>query len=162
MASVSYSTQKSRNYILADGTMEKNNNRVGKELVMVWDEAISEHRIATEQEKSSPHIGKICAIKWGSYLNKNADSMDRPSCLIDLRTLKQATILPIHAISVHPTSTTQTGINHLRQANPEPMLGTAEEEDIDTWAKYIMMEHERTYEHTNGCLLYTSPSPRAS
>ena len=81
VASISHSTQKSKNYDLADGTMEKYNDGVKKELVMVWDETISEHRISTELEKSSPHIGKICAMKWGSYINKNADSMDRPSCL---------------------------------------------------------------------------------
>ena len=58
--------------------MEKYNDGIKKEIMLVWDEGMGEHRYATEQEKLNPDIAKLCANKRGSYINKEADSMVRP------------------------------------------------------------------------------------
>ena len=117
VASIAISTETSKNYTLTDGTIEKYNDGIKKEIMLVWDEGMGEHRYATEQEKLSPDIAKICANKWGSYINKEADSMVRPDCLVDIKTLKPNATLPTYTISVQPTSTDQTGINYPHQAN---------------------------------------------
>ena len=89
IATVLHSTQKSVNYTLPTGTLELYNEGHQRELIVVWDTATSVYRIATEQEKADPNVGTLSAPKWGSYLNKDADSKDSPSCLIDLKALKQ-------------------------------------------------------------------------
>ena len=67
--------------------MEKYNDEAQKEITLVWDERMSEYRYATEHERSSPDVDKLSATKWGSYINKGADNLVRPDCLINIRRL---------------------------------------------------------------------------
>ena len=103
-----------------------------RELTVIWDSSASVYRIATEQERADPEAVILSAPKWGSYLNKNADNKDNPSCLIDLKTLKHATNSQLpdyfnYTVSVQQDSTDHTEIETQNQAHEGTKPGTAEE-----------------------------------
>ena len=133
------------------GTLELYNEGHQRELIVVWDTATSVYRIATEQEKADPNVGTLSAPKWGSYLNKDADSKDSPSCLIDLKALKQTVnhqnfdSFNNFTVSVQPTTLPQ--VNTYYQDQEETKSETSEGVDIDAWALSTMMKFEMSHEN---------------
>ena len=146
VASLSLETQKSKNYALDDGTLEKYNENTKKELTLVWDTTTNGYRDATEREKGDPSIDKASAMKWGAY--SNTDNKGKPACLIDLKTFKGAHSTSTFQLSAVQASTTRPGeaTDHQNEAESEPE--TEEEVDYNTWANMAMMEHEMTYEYS--------------
>merc|ERR1712020_843543 len=150
IASTAISTNTSKNYTLTDGIMEKYNDEAQKEITLVWDERMSEYRYVNEHERSSPDVDKLSATKWGSYINKGADNLVRPDCLINIKTLKPIIYRPAYTISVQPTGPDRPNINHHQQVNRATPARPMEDGEIDTWTKLLMMEQEAAYELNNG------------
>ena len=155
IASVLHTTQKSTNYALPDGTLEVYNDGHRKELTVIWDTTASVYRLATDQEKADPNSETLSVPKWGSFLGKEATHQDNPSCLIDLKTLKQTVShqnLSLNSflnytVTVQPeTEDTPKTSNHY-QAQATPAHQTAEEVDDDIWVESIMMEYEMLYDN---------------
>ena len=154
IASVLHSTQKSTNYALPIGTLEVLNDEHKKEVTVLWDTTANVYRLATEQEKADPNSGTLSAPKWGSFIGKKATPQDTPSCLIDLKTLKQTThhqnldSFLNYTVTVQSENSDTTQSNY--QAQATPTHEAAQGEDYDIWTESIMMEYEMMYENQQG------------
>merc|ERR1712020_629892 len=154
IASVLHSTQKSTNYALPVGTLEIFNDEHKKELTVLWDTTANVYRLATEQEKADPNSGTLSVPKWGSFLGKKATPQDTPSCLIDLKTLKQTThhrnldSFLNYTVTVQSENSDTTQSNY--QAQATPTHEAAQGEDYDIWTESVMMEYEMMYENQQG------------
>ena len=148
---VLHSTQKSTNYALPIGTLEILNDEHKKEVTVLWDTTANVYRLATEQEKADPNSGTLSAPKWGSFLGKKATSQDIPSCLIDLKTLKQTThhqnldSFLNYTVTVQSENSDTTQSNY--QAQATPTHEAAQGEDYDIWTESVMMEYELSLIH---------------
>ena len=105
-------------------------------------------------------MATLSAPRWGTFLNTKTDNKDNQSCLIDLKTLRQSVSQPDqnsyfnYAVSVQPTSTNPVPIDTHHQAQDETEPETAEEVDDDTWARFVMMKQEMTYDNIHEKLFW--------
>ena len=153
IASVLHNTQKSTNYALHEGTLEIFNDEHKKELEVIWDTTANVYRLATDQEKADPSSGTLYAPKWGSFLGKKATPQDIPSCLIDLKTLKQKShhqnidSYLNYTVTVQTENTDVIQTEAYYQAPATPTHEVAQGENDDIWTESVMMEYEMEYEN---------------